>query len=250
MVKGLDRFRTAFADYPDCYLLIGGSACDLNFSVAALPFRVTRDLDLVLCVEALTPDFFNQFWRFIQAGGYEHKERSNGKPQFYRFTHPSQPDYPETLELFSRRADCLPAPLLHHLTPIPAGEEASSLSAILLNDDLYAFAMANRSEVDGVSILSPVGLIALKAIAWSDLSNRKAAGEGHIDTKNIRKHKNDIARLTLLTAGQSPEIPANIRAAMRPFLAAYQAEPLDPRALGLPLSPQEIHNELLRLFGP
>ena len=57
MVKGLDAFKRHFADYSDCYILIGGSACDVNFSAVALPFRVTHDLDMVLCVEALTPRF-------------------------------------------------------------------------------------------------------------------------------------------------------------------------------------------------
>ena len=36
MVKGLDTFKRHFAEYADCYILIGGSACDVNFSVAAL----------------------------------------------------------------------------------------------------------------------------------------------------------------------------------------------------------------------
>lgn len=48
MVKGLDAFKRHFADYSDCYILIGGSACDVNFSAAALPFRVTHDLDIMV----------------------------------------------------------------------------------------------------------------------------------------------------------------------------------------------------------
>ena len=35
MVKGLDAFKRHFADYSDCYILIGGSAGDVNFSAAA-----------------------------------------------------------------------------------------------------------------------------------------------------------------------------------------------------------------------
>ena len=89
MVKGLDTFKRYFADYTDCYILIGGSACDVNFSAAALPFRVTHDLDMVLCVEALTPSFFKRFWSFVHEGGYVHREKSNGERQFYRFTHPT-----------------------------------------------------------------------------------------------------------------------------------------------------------------
>ena len=36
-----------------------------------------------------------------------------------------------------------------------------------------------------------------KAKAWMDLTDRKAAGE-HVDSKNIKKHKNDVFRLTEL----------------------------------------------------
>ena len=201
MVKGLDAFKRHFADYSDCYILIGGSACDVNFSAAALPFRVTHDLDMVLCVEALTPRFFDRFWAFIREGGYEHREKASGERQFYRFTHPKRADYPDMLELFARKADILPENVSGHLTPIPAGEEASSLSGILLNDVYYDFVMANRTEIDGVSVIAPVGLMALKAIAWLDLTKKKESGDAHAYSKDIGKHKNDIARLSVLTAG-------------------------------------------------
>ena len=51
--------------------------------------------------------------------------------------------------------------------------------------------------VDGIPVLSPTCLIPFKAKAWMDLMDRKAAGE-HVDSKNIRKHKNDVFRLTEL----------------------------------------------------
>lgn len=149
MVTGLETFVRFFADFKDCYVLIGGSACDLQFSAVSLPFRATRDLDMVLCVEALTPDFFRQFWQFVRDGGYRTRERSDGARQFYRFAHPSSPGFPVMMELFSRKADVLPPDAGGHLTPIPAGEEASSLSAILLDDLYYGFVMRNRTEVDG-----------------------------------------------------------------------------------------------------
>ena len=40
-------------------------------------------------------------------------------------------------------------------------------------------------------------LIPFKAKAWMDLTDRKAAGE-HVESKNIKKHKNDVFRLTEL----------------------------------------------------
>ena len=249
MVKGLDAFKRHFADYSDCYILIGGSACDVNFSAAALPFRVTHDLDMVLCVEALTPRFFDRFWVFIREGGYEHREKASGKRQFYRFTHPKRADYPDMLELFARKADILPENLSGHLTPIPAGEEASSLSGILLNDVYYDFVMANRTEIDGVSVIAPVGLMALKAIAWLDLTKKKESGDAHAYSKDIGKHKNDIARLAVLTAGLEPSIPDGIRAVMSEFMSRYDSEPLDTVALRLPLGESEVKAEIRRLFG-
>ena len=54
MIKGLETFRSAFREYSDSYILIGGAACNINLERAAIPFRTTRDLDIVLCVESLT----------------------------------------------------------------------------------------------------------------------------------------------------------------------------------------------------
>lgn len=52
MVRGLDKFREQFRDYANEYVLIGGAACDLLMEEAAPAFRATKDLDIVLCVEA------------------------------------------------------------------------------------------------------------------------------------------------------------------------------------------------------
>lgn len=52
MVKGLDTFRNHFAGYEEQYVLIGGAACDIVFESNDASFRATRDLDMVLIVEA------------------------------------------------------------------------------------------------------------------------------------------------------------------------------------------------------
>ncbi|MDD3898415.1 MAG: tyrosine-type recombinase/integrase, partial [Syntrophomonadaceae bacterium] len=41
----------------DQYAIIGGTACDLLMSEDGLDFRATRDIDIVLIVESLTPEF-------------------------------------------------------------------------------------------------------------------------------------------------------------------------------------------------
>ena len=57
MVRGLAIFRSWFRDYADQYILIGGTAATLAMEEAGLEFRATKDLDIVLHVEALTPEF-------------------------------------------------------------------------------------------------------------------------------------------------------------------------------------------------
>ena len=116
MIKGLEIFREAFREYSDSYILIGGAACNINLERAAIPFRTTRDLDIVLCVESLTPEFGRMFWRFIRSGGYQVQERSTGEKKFYRFRKPTALDYPEMLELFARQPDNFEIPQDSQLT--------------------------------------------------------------------------------------------------------------------------------------
>lgn len=78
MVSGIDKFKDFFADYKEQYVLIGGAACDIILEDSEGEFRATRDLDLVLIVEALTPEFGKAFWQFIVAGGYRNKSKSAG----------------------------------------------------------------------------------------------------------------------------------------------------------------------------
>lgn len=233
MVKGLEVFREHFRNYADRYLLIGGAACDLAMSAAALPFRATKDLDIVLCVEALDGAFVQAFWEFVRAGGYENQEKSTGKKQFYRFQKPTRPDFPFMLELFSRQPDVLQVAEGSHLTPLPVEEEASSLSAILLDNDYYNFICAGRQEIDGVTTVSAAQLIALKARAWLDLTEREAQGE-KIDSKTIKKHKNDVFRLyQILDPTTASVTPEAVKKDMREFIQRMSDEDVDLKSLGL-----------------
>ena len=121
------------------------------------------------------------------------------------------------------------------LTPLPIDEEISSLSAILLNDDYYEFLKRGRIHVTDVTVLDALHLIPFKAKAWLDLSDRKAAGE-QVDSKNIRKHKNDISRLSeLLSRDQEPldSLPDTIRNDMNLFFGRIESEDVDLKQLGI-----------------
>ena len=50
---------------------------------AGLDFRATKDLDIVLCIEALNSEFVKAFWEFIKMGKYRIQEKSTGKKLFY-----------------------------------------------------------------------------------------------------------------------------------------------------------------------
>lgn len=45
MVIGFDRFRKAFQDFAENYIVIGGSACDWLFTSLNAQFRATKDID-------------------------------------------------------------------------------------------------------------------------------------------------------------------------------------------------------------
>lgn len=94
MAVGIEIFRDYFSDYQEQYILIGGMACSLLLDEAGLSFRVTKDIDMVLIVEALTTQFVSAFWKFIDNGGYRARQKSSGKPEFYRFVEPQTPEYP------------------------------------------------------------------------------------------------------------------------------------------------------------
>ena len=232
-MRGISVFRDYFEGFQDQYILIGGAACDLIFEAQDTPFRATKDLDIVLLVEALTPEFGRKFWQFIHDGGYEHRAKSNGSPQFYRFDRPTQPEFPYMLELFSRKGDIFEQEVLGNCVPIPLGEEVSSLSAILLNEDYYDLLIRGRTKVDGVSLLSPQYLIPFKAKAWLDLSARKQQGE-HVDEKDIRKHRNDVARLaTLLTGEERCNLSPTMQQEMQSFVDNLELTPVDTKKLHL-----------------
>ena len=78
MVTGIQKFREHFAAHESQYAIIGGTACDLLFNAAGLNFRATKDIDMVLCVEVVDAAFGRTFEAFLNAGGYQARERSDG----------------------------------------------------------------------------------------------------------------------------------------------------------------------------
>ena len=240
MVTGIETFKEWFQGYKDHYVIIGGTACDLLMGDAGLPFRGTKDIDLVLIIEAVTPEFGHQFWSFVRNAGYEHCNKSIGQPQFYRFSRPTENGYPFMIELFSRKLDTIMLPEDAVLTPLPIDDNVSSLSAILLDEDYYQLLRSGTTVIDGITVLDAAYLIPFKAKAWLDLSARKANGE-NVDSKSIRKHKNDVFRLSELLS-QNTQVTVNqvVWKDLQAFFSAMQSEAIDTKQLGIPRSKVDV----------
>ena len=137
MVSGFTKFKERFQGFENQYVIIGGTACDLIMENEELPFRATKDVDIVLIVESITTEFGRQFWEYVKEAGYEHLNKSTGNAQFYRFASPKSKEYPYMIEIFSRNPDFIVLEDDAVLTPLPIDDEISSLSAILLNEAYY-----------------------------------------------------------------------------------------------------------------
>lgn len=237
MVRGLERFREHFAGHEESYALIGGAACDILFGAAGLPFRATKDFDIVLCVEVVSAEFATVFADFLDAGGYLARERSVGRREYHRFHRPLDETFPAIIELFARHPDTNLLPDYAELSPIPVEEDLISLSAILLDEDYYQELQNLRIVIDEISLVDERILIPFKARAFLDLSRRKAEGE-MVDARHIRKHRNDVFRLVQLLPGEGEIIVADsIRTDLGVFLERVHGDPsFDYKALKLPVT--------------
>lgn len=90
MVRGIDKFKDFFNDFTDNYVIIGGTACEIHEESYAQTPRATKDIDIILVVEALTAKFVTRFWDFVKIAGYQERNKGigkNGHPlhEYYRF---------------------------------------------------------------------------------------------------------------------------------------------------------------------
>ena len=82
-----------------------------------------------------------------------------------------------------------------------------------------------------------------------DLKERKSKGE-HVDSKNIKKHKNDVFRLAqLITINTRQFLSAEIAEDMKKFLSEMTGEEVDLKSLGIRgTNPQKMIDILRRCY--
>ena len=124
----------------------------------------------------------------------------------------------------STRPDILGEPIGFHLTPIPAGEDISSLSAIIMDSDCYEFTIANNIVEDGLRVANPISLICLKVRAFLNLTEEKKTNP-NVRSKDIKKHRDDVFKL--MAASFNPEsreyVPETIKESLLRFVETMEA---------------------------
>jgi hypothetical protein len=250
MVRGIDVFKRHFETFSTAFVVIGGTASALLLDEVGLDSRLTKDIDVILFVEALSVEFVEAFRGFVEEGGYENRQSSTGKPVFYRFRKPKNEAFPEMIEIFSRRPEVIELREGSHLTPIPVAEEVTSLSAILMEESYYALARTGGRLVDGLPVLGAECLIPFKARAWLDLSQRREAGE-QIDGRDIRKHMNDVFRLYQIISPEARvDLPVEVADDLKAFLDAMEGNGPDLSQLGIrAFTPADAVRGLREVYG-
>lgn len=249
MVVGIEKFREKLGAYSESYIIIGGTACDLILSRLQYEPRATVDIDMIVVVENLTEDFLRSFWEFVREGGYHPgvrvNERGERKYAFYRFDEPTAAGYPAQIELLSRHSELLGAPRdVVVVEPIPDDTELSSLSAIIMNDEVYAFTKAHSRMEAGVRVADSAALVVLKASAYMNLMRDKQEGR-HVNEKDLRKHRTDVARLLFAETWDEPVVvPEEIGATLEAFVDEVRTRSLQSIADALRV-PVEVANELI-----
>jgi hypothetical protein len=221
MVKGLEKFKEHFAGFEDNYVIIGGTACDVTLQNTDMRPRATDDIDMILVIEKMTPEFEKRFWEFIDLGGYTSRQRKRGDKEpvteLFRFIDP-QEGFPVQIELLSRYPEILGEPTGFRLTPISTGEDTPSLSAILLDEEYYHHTIDSSVIEDGIRIANPLSLLCLKVKAFLNLTEEKKTNP-KVHKGDIRKHRDDVFKLLAMRI--DPLTPIKLSDTMKAELSVF-----------------------------
>jgi hypothetical protein len=254
---GIDKVQEYLGEFKTNYVIIGGTALNLNLREFDLVERATQDIDMIMLCESMTSEYLSKFWDLIRAGGYKPstiKSENGEKLTFYRFVKPTDKSFPSYIELFTRKPEGIILPEDIHLVHIENTEDLSSFSAILLDDDYYNYAKEHATEMHSIQVIDKFALITLKARAY--ISNLQLKEAGHdIKQHNIDKHKNDVYRISFLIEDNDREdIAESMKNDLREFIRLIRINQIGTRDIAKKLgvaemSMEEFINKLERTFN-
>ena len=244
MVKGIDLFKKHFIGQTEHFMLIGGSACDLTLKDHG-GFRATKDIDLLVLLEKMDTDFASCFHVFLQQGGYKCYVSKDGKSHFYRFIAPKESPYPSQIELLSK--SLFPEHASLSFTPLVLDKYTQSMSAIILSDTYYHYALSHRTIQWELPCLDTEGLMVFKSIACVNLIKQKSEAPQSVRSDDIHKHRNDVFRLIMTVL---PEATANISndiaQDLRHFMEYFPLENMEWHDITQSLGVQDSAKNVLR----
>ncbi len=222
MVRGIDLFRAHFQNFADYFTLIGGTACELTLSEFG-GFRATRDIDMLILLEKMNLEFANHFHEFIRGGQYKCYLSKDSKRHFYRFLEPKNRDYPPQIELLSRST--IPEQPELKYTPFSDDDYIRSMSAIILSEEYYNYALQHRVIKQKLPCLDTEALIVFKTAAYLNLHSQKKDNPASVRGSDLQKHRNDIFRLLgTLDATAKADIPKLIRENQQKFIKMFSED--------------------------
>ena len=226
IVDGIGMFERTFSKYKDSFVIIGGAACRATLSEGRYTPRKTKDIDMVLVLEHLDKEFIDAFWSFIKAGHYKCATRKDKEGQkkyvLYSF-YDSLQEYPAQIELLSRPVEGLGNPENHNIEAITM-DDASYLSAIILEPDYYDYLIGHTDEKNGLRYASVDSIICLKVLAYLNLREDKRNGK-HVNDDDFKKHRRDVVMAAAsLAIGDEFAVPRTIRDSISRFIEAVNMD--------------------------
>lgn len=215
--------------------------------------RATHDIDMIIVVERMTPQYGERFWQFIREAGYrpeksKAKEGESPKYEMYRFVD-GNPGFPEMIELLSRHPDVLGESKGLTIEPLPIDGELSSLSAIIMDDDYYRFTIEHSRLTDDIRHADSAALVALKARAYLNLIQDKQNGK-HVNSKDIKKHRSDVLKNVVIMTEDEIPAPSSIVECVKEFVMSIRSnweELANPLAKSLDQNPEFVEALLEQL---
>lgn len=227
IVDGIEVFEKTFSRYKDSFVIIGGTACRAMLSGGMYAPRRTEDIDMVLVLDRLDKDFIDTFWSFIKSGRYRcatRKDKDGQKKYVLYSFYDGLPEYPSQIELLSRPLESLGDPEGHHIEAVSV-DDASYLSAIILEPDYYDYLVNHTEEKNGLRYASVDSIIVLKVLAYLNLREDKRNGR-HVNDVDFKKHRRDVVMaVASLGLGDSFPVGENIRQSISRFIEAVNGDP-------------------------
>ena len=139
---------------------------------------------------------------------------------YYRFLNPKNADYPSKIELLSH--SLLDIPGIRY-TPLSV-ERDESMSAMVLEEELYQYALAHCRIIHGFKCLKSESLIVFKIAAYQNLMEEYAQTGDARRRNDALKHRNDVFRILEHVAPMEKyDIPAAIEVLVREFISRFSA---------------------------